>query len=51
MRAPELAAKLDYDPEASMCVALSNHPDTLAQVAELIRSALNDPALLRAAME
>lgn len=51
MKAPELAAKLDYDPEASMFVALSDDPEVLAQVAGLMREALGNPALLREAIE
>jgi hypothetical protein len=51
MKAPKLKRKLDYDPEASMFVALSKDKDALKQVAELIRNAVNDPELLKQAIK
>ena len=51
MKAPELAKSLDYDPEASMFVALSRDRRALEAVAGLIRAAIADPALLKAAIE
>ena len=50
VKAPKLAAKLSYDPEASMFVALSDDKDVLKQVAELIRKAVADPKLLKQAI-
>ena len=51
MRAPKLKKKLDYDPEASSFVVMSKDREALKQVAELIRKAVNDPALLKMAIE
>lgn len=51
MSAPKLAAKLDYDPEASMFVALSKDREVLLKVAELIRAAIDDPKLLKRAIK
>lgn len=51
MKAPKLKRKLRYDPEASMFVALSKDREALKQVAELIRNAIDDPALLKEAIE
>ena len=51
MKAPKLRRKLRYDPEASMFVALSKDWEALKQVAELIRGAIDDPALLKEAIE
>jgi hypothetical protein len=50
MKASKLKKKLQYDPEASMFVALSKDRDVLKQVAGLIRDALKDRALLRQAI-
>lgn len=50
LRAPTLKKKLSYDPEASMFCAVSTDRDALVQVAELIRTAVADPALLREAI-
>jgi hypothetical protein len=51
MKAPKLKRKVRYDPEASMFVALSKDREALKQVAELIRSAIHEPALLKEAIE
>jgi hypothetical protein len=50
-RAPKLNKVIGYDPEASMFVAYSEDREALKQVAALIRAAVNDPALLREAIE
>jgi len=50
MKAPKLKKKLSYDLEASMFCAVSKDRDALVQVAELIRTAVADPALLREAI-
>jgi hypothetical protein len=50
MKTPGLQEKLEYDPEASMFVALSQDRKALRQVAKLIREARDDPALLREAI-
>lgn len=50
MRAPKLKRKLNYDPEASMFAVSSKDRDALKQVAELIRAAVAEPALLREAI-
>ena len=51
MKAPHLAGRLEYDPEASMFVSLSPERRALEEVAGLIRDAIGDPALLREAIE
>ena len=51
MKAPKLQKQLDYDPEASMFVALSADKDVLKKVAELIRDAIADPKLLKQAIK
>lgn len=51
LKAPKLADRLSYDPEASTFVALSRDQDALRQVAELIRKAIADPKLLKQAIE
>jgi hypothetical protein len=51
MKAPRLAKKLSYDPEASMFAAVSKDRRALATVAGLIRTAIADPQLLRTAIE
>lgn len=50
MKAPKLKKKLSYDPEASMFCAVSKDRDALVQVADLIRNAVGDSALLREAI-
>ncbi len=50
MRAPKLAKKLSYDPEASMFSVNSPDRDAIRQVAALIREAIDNPALLREAI-
>src|SRR5947208_13835105 len=51
MKAPHIAKKLSYDPEASMFVAVSKDRRVLRKVAGLIRSAIDDPKLLKEAIE
>jgi hypothetical protein len=51
MKAPRIAKKLSYDPEASLFAAVSKDRRALATVAGLIRSAMADPQLLREAIE
>jgi hypothetical protein len=51
MKAPGLARKVKYDPEASMFVAYGKDRAALEKVAGLIRAAIQDPALLREAIE
>jgi hypothetical protein len=51
MKAPKLAKKLSYDPEASMFAAISDDKEVLKQVAELIRQAVADPKLLKQAIK
>jgi hypothetical protein len=51
LKVPRIARKLNYDPEAGMFVALSKDRRALKKVAELIRSAMADPGLLREAIE
>jgi hypothetical protein len=46
MKAPHLAGLLDYDPEGSMFVALSEDREALGVVAGLIRASIADPDLL-----
>src|SRR5262249_40362236 len=50
MHAPKLAKSLEYDPEASMFVVVSNDKEALREVAGLMRKTLRDPALLREAI-
>jgi hypothetical protein len=50
MKAPHLAGLLDYDPEGSMFVALSEDREALRVVAGLIRASIADPDLLREAI-
>src|SRR5262249_8128931 len=49
MKAPRIARKVSYAPEASMFAAVSKDRRALATVAGLIRSAIADPHLLREA--
>lgn len=51
MKAPQLAKKLDYDPEGSMFAVVSQDPDALRKVAELMRQAIANPELLKEAIE
>jgi hypothetical protein len=51
MKAPGLARKVKYDPEASMFVAYGKNRAALEKVAGLIRAAIQDAALLRQAVE
>lgn len=50
MQAPALESQIDYDPEASLFVALSQNRDALVQVAGLMRDALAAPKLLQEAI-
>jgi len=50
MRVPRLRRKLSYDPEGSMFAVTSKDRDAIRQVADLIRAAINDASLLRAAI-
>ena len=51
LKAPHLARRLTYDPEASMFVALSKDRHALETVAGLIRSAIADSRVLNEAIE
>lgn len=51
LKDPKLVKHLAYDPEASMFVALSKDRDALKQVADLIRSAIDNPKLLKQAIK
>lgn len=48
--APELATSVKYDPEAGMLSAYGADRATLERLASLIRSAIEDPVLLRKAI-
>lgn len=50
MKAPHLYKKLHFDPEASMFAVSSKDRAALAQVAALMRDAINDPELLKEAI-
>jgi hypothetical protein len=47
MKAPHLKCLLDYDPEGSLFVALSEDREALGEVAGLIRASIAEPELLR----
>lgn len=49
--APKLKRKLQYDPEGSMFAVVSKDKDALRRVAELIRMAVADSAVLKDAIE
>jgi len=49
--APELQTRVKYDPESSMFAAYGTDRDALGRLAELIRTAVDDPVVLRAAIE
>ncbi|MDB5310470.1 MAG: hypothetical protein JWO38_4672 [Gemmataceae bacterium] len=51
MQAPKIKRRLQFDPEGSAFVVLSKSRDALVQVAHLIRSAVADPDILRAALK
>jgi hypothetical protein len=51
MKAPKLAKRLEYDPEASMFAVLSDDLEALKKVAELMRKAIANPALLKEAIQ
>lgn len=50
-RAPEMLKRFRFDPEAGMFCAYGPDPDALAAVAELVRELVDDPALLRHAID
>jgi immunity protein 51 of polymorphic toxin system len=50
MNGLKIKRKLNYDPEASMFVVVSKDLEALKQVAHLIRSAMDDPDVLREAL-
>ena len=51
MKEPKLGKKLTYDPEASMFVVISKDLEAIKKVVGLIRSAVDDPALLKKAIK
>lgn len=51
IKAPELSGKVGFDPEAGMFVAHGPDLDALKEVASLIREAVQNPVLLREAIE
>jgi hypothetical protein len=51
LKAPKLRRKIKYDPEAGMFVAYGTDRDALEQLAKLLREAMNDPAVLKDAIE
>ncbi|WP_326595494.1 immunity 51 family protein [Streptomyces sp. NBC_01803] len=50
-RAPELAGRFGYDPEAGMFVAYGEDADALRRLGMLLREALHDRAVLRELIE
>lgn len=51
MRAKHLRRKVQFDPEASLFAAYGKERAALVELARLLRDAVNDPALLREAIE
>jgi Immunity protein 51 len=51
LHAPEVANLVKYDPESSMFSAYGNDRDALLRVAQLIREAQNNSAVLEEALE
>ena len=51
LKAPHLADKLEFDPEASMFAAYGPDRNALEELAVLLKSAMNDHALLKMAIE
>lgn len=51
LKAPHLAKKIEFDPEASMFAAHAKKRDDLEELARLLRAAIDDEALLRTALE
>lgn len=51
LRAPHLAKKIQFDPEASMFVAYGKDRAALEELARLLIRAMNDESLLREALE
>jgi hypothetical protein len=51
LRAPHLADKIEFDPEASLFAAYGTDRAALEELARLMKSAMMDEALLRSALE
>lgn len=51
LRAPHLSDRMKFDPESSMFVAYGPDRAALEELAALLKSAMNDPALLQSAIE
>ena len=51
LKAPHLAKKINFDPEASMFVAYGDDRAALEELARLLISAMNDEVLLKTALE
>lgn len=51
LRAPHLAGKVKFDPESSMFAAYGPDRAALEELADLLKSAMHDPALLNKAIE
>jgi Immunity protein 51 len=51
LHAPEISSRVDYDPEGSMFVAYGTDRDALLRVAQLIRRATEDQAVLLEAID
>lgn len=51
LKEPDIANALKYDPEASMFCAISKDRQALEKVGALIRSAVENPQLLKEAIE
>jgi hypothetical protein len=51
LKAPKLRKLVQFDPEGSMFVAFGKDRAALAQLAKLMLEAMNDPALLKDAIE
>ncbi|WP_425147012.1 Imm51 family immunity protein [Deinococcus sp.] len=51
LHAPEIAQKINYDPESSMFSAYGDDPAALLRVDELMRQAQAEPQMLNAALE
>jgi hypothetical protein len=51
LKAPHLAKKIKFDPEASMFAAHAKKRDDVEELARLLRAAIDDESLLRSALE
>ena len=51
LKAPHLAEKINFDPEASMFAAHAKNRQDIEELARLLRAALDDEALLKTALE